>query len=337
VPGRLVGGSVDAAEGRDTGHGQHATDSPRGPAVSAPAVYTERLTKRFGTVTAVDTLDLLVERGEVFGYLGPNGAGKTTTIRMLLDFVRPTAGRCGLLGGSGADPAIRRRIGYLPADLDVDPRWSARELLDFYGALRGGLDRSWVAELLRRFDLDPERPVGELSTGNRRKVGIVQAVAHRPELLILDEPTSGLDPLLQHEFQVLVRELVSDGATVFLSSHVLPEVEQLADRVAILRNGRLVALSTVSELRRTARSRIDLRLAAPVTPADLAVFDGIAQATAADTTIRLVVDGPVDAVVKAAARLSVQAITSYEADLEEVFLTYYTGPADTPRSAAVTA
>jgi ABC-2 type transport system ATP-binding protein len=302
----------------------------REAAMSAPVVYAEGLTKRFGAVTAVDDLDLAVERGEVFGYLGPNGAGKTTTIRMLLDFVRPTAGRCGVLGGSGADQAIRRRIGYLPADLDVDPRWSARDLLDFYGALRGGVDRAWVDSLTQRFELDVDRPFGQLSTGNRRKIGLVQAVAHRPELLILDEPTSGLDPLLQHEFQLLIRELVTEGATVFLSSHVLPEVEQLADRVAILRRGRLVALSTVSELRRSARSRIDLRLAAAVTPADLAVFDGIAEATAADATIRLIVDGPVDPVIKAAARLTVQTITSYEADLEEVFLTYYQAREVTP-------
>jgi ABC-2 type transport system ATP-binding protein len=291
--------------------------------MDAPVVYAERLTKRFGSLVAVDELDLAVRPGEVFGYLGPNGAGKTTTIRMLLDFVRPTDGRCGLLGGSGSDPAIRRRVGFLPADLDVDPRWTARDLLEFYGALRGGLDRAWVDGLLDRFELDPGRPFGQLSTGNRRKVGIVQAVAHRPQLLILDEPTSGLDPVLQHEFQLLVRQLVAGGATVFLSSHVLPEVEQLADRVAILRRGRLVALSTVSELRNSARSRIELRLATPVKPADLAVFDGLANATATDTTVRLVVDGSVDAVLKAAARLPVQAISTQEADLEEAFLGFY--------------
>jgi len=297
--------------------------------VSAPAVRTEGLTKRFGALTAVDALDLAVEHGEVFGYLGPNGAGKTTTIRMLLDFIRPSAGRATVLGGSGADPQVRRRIGYLPADLDVDPRWTAGDLLDFYGALRGGHDATWERTLLDRFELDPTRPVGELSTGNRRKVGIVQAVAHRPPLLILDEPTSGLDPLLQHEFQLLVRELVGDGTTVFLSSHVLPEVEALADRVAILRSGRLVALSTVDELRRSARTRIDLRLNAPATAVDLAVFDGIAEASAADASVHLLVEGSVDPVLKAAARLTVQAITTHEADLEDVFLTYYQ-PANRP-------
>src|SRR5262245_11985359 len=292
-------------------------------AMSAPAIHTEQLTKRFGTLTAVDRLDLSVRVGEVFGYLGPNGAGKTTTIRLLLDFLRPTAGRASVLGGRGADPAIRSRIGFLPADLAVDPRWTATDLLDFYGRLRGGHQPGWVAQILARFDLDPTRPIGQLSTGNRRKVGIVQAVAHRPELLILDEPTSGLDPLLQHEFQILVRELVADGATVFLSSHTLPEVEALADRVGILRRGQLAALSSVDDLRASARTRIDLRLAAPATAADLARFAGIAEATATDTTIHLVVEGSVDPVLKSAAGLTVQAITTHQADLEDVFLTYY--------------
>jgi ABC-2 type transport system ATP-binding protein len=291
--------------------------------MNPPAIETVQLTKRFGVLAAVDRLDLAVERGEVFGYLGPNGAGKTTTIRMLLDFLRPTAGTARVLGGSGADPAVRRRIGYLPADLPVDPHWTANDLLDFYGALRGGHDPAWVGSLLARFDLDPTRPVGQLSTGNRRKVGIVQAVAHRPELLILDEPTSGLDPLLQHEFQLLIRELVAGGATVFLSSHVLPEVEQLAARVAILRRGQLVALSTVEDLRRSARTRIDLRLASPADPAVFAAVPEVVEATAADSTLHLVVEGSVDRVIKAAAGLTVQSIVTREADLEDVFLSYY--------------
>ena len=293
--------------------------------MSGPAIATSGLTKRFGSLTAVDSLDLVVRRGEVFGYLGPNGAGKTTTIRLLLDFIRPTSGRAEVLGGSGADPAIRRQVGYLPASLDVDPRWCARDLLSFYGELRGGRDLAWERALLERFDLDPARPVGQLSSGNRRKVGIVQAVAHRPPLLVLDEPTSGLDPLLQHEFQLLVRDLVADGATVFLSSHVLPEVEALADRVAILRRGVLVALATVDELRRSARTRIDLRLAEPPAAADLAAFAGLAEVSATNATIHLVVEGPVDPVLKAAARLTVQAIATHDADLEDVFLTYYQG------------
>jgi ABC-2 type transport system ATP-binding protein len=291
--------------------------------VSQPAIRAVGLAKRFGSVQALRELDLEVQRGEVFGYLGPNGAGKTTTIRLLLDFIRPTSGHVEVLGGSGADPAVRRRIGYLPAELPVDPRWTAQDLIVFYGKLRGGVDAGWVRELLGRFDLDPTRRVGELSTGNRRKIVIIQAVIHRPELLVLDEPSSGLDPLLQYEFQRLVRELATAGTTVFLSSHVLPEVEALAGRVAILRRGELVTVAGVQELRQQARQRIELRLARPADTARFAGVPGVVEAQADDTRIRLVVEGPVGPALQAAAGLEVQRIVTHEADLEDVFLSYY--------------
>ena len=287
------------------------------------AIRTSGLTKHFGAVRAVEDLDLDVRPGEVFGFLGPNGAGKTTTIRLLLDFLRPTRGDTTVLGGRGADPEIRRRIGYLPADLRVDPRYRGEDLISFLGTLRGGTDASFLRSLLDRFQVDPKRPVGELSTGNRRKLGIVQAFMHRPELVVLDEPTSGLDPILQHEFLELVREEVARGATVFLSSHVLPEVERVADRVAILRRGRLVTVAGVEELRARARQRIDLFVAGA---ADLTVFHGVAgvvDVEARHGSVHLVVEGSVDAVLKAAARLSVQRIVTHETDLEEVFLEYY--------------
>ena len=287
------------------------------------AILTRGLTKHFGQVRAVQSVDLEIEKGEVFGFLGPNGAGKTTTIRMLLDFLRPTAGTARVLGGSGADPAVRRRIGYLPADLRVDPRYTSDELLSFFGALRESKDISFRRSLLDRFDLDPSRPIGELSTGNRRKVGIVQAFMHRPELVILDEPTSGLDPILQHEFLELVREVVGRGTTVFLSSHVLPEVERAAHRVGILRRGQLVTVAGVDELRSRARQRIDLLVAGQV---DTRVFDGVpgvVDVDGSDGLVRLVVEGSVDGALKAAAHLSVDRIVTHEADLEEVFLEYY--------------
>lgn len=283
------------------------------------------LTKDFGDLRALDALDLSVERGEVFGYLGPNGAGKTTTIRLLFDFIRPTAGTVSVLGGSGADPEVRRRIGYLPADLPVPRRYTAHDVLDFYGRLRGGLDHRWVDQLLQRFELDPGRPVGELSTGNRRKVGIVQAVAHRPALVVLDEPSSGLDPLLQREFGLLIRELVDGGTTVLMSSHVLPEVEEMADRVGIIRNGRLVRIATVDELRQQARQRIELRTAGSADASSFAGLPGVVEATADGNVIKLVVEGSVDAVIKAAARFEVERIVSHEAPLEEIFLSYYDG------------
>ncbi|HEV3497015.1 MAG TPA: ABC transporter ATP-binding protein [Actinomycetes bacterium] len=291
--------------------------------MSQPVIRAVALSKRFGSVEALRDLDLEVQPGEVFGYLGPNGAGKTTTIRLLLDFIRPTSGRIEVLGGTGADPAVRRRIGYLPAELPIDPRWTAQDLIDFYGTLRGGVDAGWVQELLGRFDLDPSRRVGELSTGNRRKVGIVQAVIHRPELLVLDEPSSGLDPLLQYEFQRLVRELAGAGTTVFLSSHVLPEVEALAGRVAILRRGELVTVAGVEQLRQQARQRIELRLARPADAGLIAGVPGVVEAKADDTRIRLVVEGPMGPTLRAAAGLEVQRIVTHEADLEDVFLSYY--------------
>ena len=290
------------------------------------AVRTEGLTKHFGVVKAVDDVDLVIERGEVFGYLGPNGAGKTTTLRLLLDFLRPTAGRAVVLGGSGGDPEIRRRIGYLPGDLRLDDDYTARDVIELFGRLRGGVDQRWVDALIERFGLDPSRPVGELSTGNRRKVGVVQAFMSRPELLLLDEPTSGLDPLLQHEFNALVREVVAEGATVLLSSHVLPEVEILADRVGIVRRGRLVAVAGVEELRLAARQRIELHVAGPVGEADLARFrtvPGVAEVSAQAGVVQVVVEGPVDGVVKVAAGLEVLRIVSHETDLEDVFLRYY--------------
>ena len=292
------------------------------------AVRTEGLTKHFGAVRAVDDVDLVIERGEVFGYLGPNGAGKTTTVRLLLDFLRPTAGRAVVLGGSGGDPEIRRRIGYLPGDLHLDPDYTATDVIELFGRLRGGFDRPWVDTLLARFDLDPGRPVGELSTGNRRKVGVVQAFMSRPELLLLDEPTSGLDPLLQHEFNALVREVVAEGATVLLSSHVLPEVETLATRVGIVRKGRLVAVAGVDELRQAARQRVELHVAGPVDEADVARFravDEVSEVSVEAGVVHLVVEGTMDGVVKVAAGLEVLRIVSHETDLEDVFLRYYEG------------
>ncbi len=296
-----------------------------GALMTDAAVRTEGLTKHFGPVQAVDDLDLVIERGEVFGYLGPNGAGKTTTVRLLLDFLRPTAGRAVVLGGSGGDPEIRRRIGYLPGDLRLDPDYTGTDVIELFGSLRGGVDRPWVDSLLERFGLDPGRRVGELSTGNRRKVGVVQAFMSRPELLLLDEPTSGLDPLLQHEFNALVREVVAEGATVLLSSHVLPEVETLATRVGIVRRGRLVAVAGVEELRQAARQRIELHVAGESDAERFRGVPGVIEASAAPGVVHLVVEGSVDGVIKAAAGLEVLRIVSHETDLEDVFLRYYEG------------
>jgi ABC-2 type transport system ATP-binding protein len=266
-----------------------------------------------------------VRRGEVYGYLGPNGAGKTTTIRLLLDFIRPTDGTYTVLGSTGTDAEVRRRIGYVPGELRFDPRHTTNDLIDFYGRLRGGVERTYADSLLERFDLDPTRPIGHLSTGNRRKVAIVQGFMHRPELFVLDEPTTGLDPLLQHEFQRLARDVVGDGATVFLSSHVLPEVEVMADRVGILRRGKLVTVAGITELQRRARQRLDLHVSGEATAKPFARLPGVVGASIARGVVRLVVEGDVDRVIKAAAKMHVRRVVTHETDLEEVFLDLYRG------------
>ena len=290
------------------------------------AIRTRGLTKVYrGGTTAVRELDLAVRVGEVFGFLGPNGAGKTTTIRILLDLLRPTAGDAEVLGldARRAGVEARRRIGYLPGDLALYPKLTAHETLTYLGALRGGVPERAVTVLSERLGLDLDRPVGTLSHGNRQKVGLVQAFMHEPELLVLDEPTGGLDPLLQQEFHRLVEEAAAAGRTVFLSSHVLSEVERVANRVGIIRGGTLVALEEIAALKQRATRRLDVELARPVDVASFAKLPNVREAQAERALLHLVVEGPVDAVVKALAEHEVVSITSHEPDLEEVFLEYY--------------
>lgn len=289
------------------------------------AIETEKLVKTYGRNRGLTGLDLRVERGEVYGFLGPNGAGKSTTIRLLLDLIRPTSGRVGVLG---ADPrrdgvALRRRIGYLAGDFVVDGRQTARELLTYLGNLRGGVPRARIEELADRLDLDLGRRIRGLSRGNRQKVGVVQAFMHDPELLILDEPTSGLDPFLQQEFLSLVREARAGGRTVFMSSHVMSEVQQTADRVGIIREGRLVTVARVEELREQAVRKVEISFADPVTEAEFADLPGVSEVSVTGSTLRCRLDGRADALVKAAAGHTVVGLLSEEPDLEEIFFGYY--------------
>lgn len=296
------------------------------------AILTEGLTKRYGKSRGVVALDLQVEPGEVFGFLGPNGAGKTTTIRVVLDLIRPTEGRALVFGRDSRRDSleIRARSGYLPGELSLYPRLTGRETLRYLANLRGGVDWRYVAELSERLDCDLGRKVADLSSGNRRKVGLIQALMHRPELLILDEPTSGLDPLVQHEFYHLVEEARDAGQTVFLSSHVLPEVQRVCDRVAIIREGELVALEDVAGLTGRAVRELEVVFARPVPAAD---FHGVPGVTAVKAggedgaALGLTVTGAMDAVVKKLAEYDVLSLTSHEPDLEDVFLTYYEGEA----------
>jgi ABC-2 type transport system ATP-binding protein len=289
------------------------------------AIRTEGLVKRYGRHRGLAGLDLEVQRGEVYGFLGPNGAGKTTTIRLLLDLIRPTVGRASVLG---LDPrrdgiGLRRRVGYLAGDFVVDGRQTGRELLTFLGNLRGGVPPARLDALAERLELDLRRRIKTLSRGNRQKLGVVQAFMHAPELLILDEPTSGLDPFLQQQFQHMVGEAKAAGQTIFMSSHVLSEVQQVADRVGIIRQGRLVTVERVETLRERAVRKLEIHFDTPVPAAEFAALPGVSDLRVDGTMLRCRLAGGADALVKAAARHTVLDLLSEEPDLEELFFDYY--------------
>ena len=293
---------------------------------AGPAIEAEALTKTYrGGARGVEDLTFQIAHGEVFGFLGPNGAGKSTTIRMMLDLIRPTSGRLTILGGDARrdGPAIRARMGYMPGDLRLYPRMTARELVGYFAHLRRMDDTGDADALAGRLDLDLDRPLRALSRGNRQKVGLVQAFMHRPELLVLDEPTSGLDPLVQQAFAGLARETVERGGTVFLSSHVLSEVQHVADRVGVVREGRLELIDTVESLRARAAQRVEVTFAS--TPADGAL-DGVPGVRVLErhgAVVLMALEGSIDALVKRLAHFEVLAIDSHEADLEDVFLGLY--------------
>jgi ABC-2 type transport system ATP-binding protein len=291
----------------------------------AAIIQTEKLTKRYGTHRGIEDVDLVIETGEIFGFLGPNGAGKTTTIRLLLDLIRPTSGRAAVFGiDSSADPvAIHRRIGYVPGEFTLYDRLTGGQTLEYFGNLRGGVDRAYQAQLIERIDLDPSRRFKEYSKGNKQKVGLVIALQHRPELLILDEPTAGLDPLVQQTFFEILREVIAGGGTAFLSSHILSEIEKSCDRVAIIRDGRLVKVDRVDALRDLAHHQVELRFAGPVPMADFEGLPGVSDVSADDHVLRLRVYGTMAPVIRAAARHELLDFTSREPSLEETFLAQY--------------
>jgi ABC-2 type transport system ATP-binding protein len=288
-------------------------------------IRTEKLTKYYGTHRGIIDVDLEVQRGEVFGFLGPNGAGKTTTIRTLLDLIRPTSGKAYVFDiESSANPsAIHKRIGYLPGEFSLYDRLTGGQTLEYFGNLRGGVDRAYQAKLIERFEIDPTRRFREYSKGNKQKIGLVVALQHRPELLILDEPTSGLDPLVQQTFFNTVREHVKDGATVFLSSHILSEVEKSCDRVAIIREGRIVRLDRVDALRDLAHHQVEMRFAGEPPIEAFQSLQGVSDVEVTDHAIRLRVFGPITGVVQTAAKLGVTDFLSREPSLEETFLAQY--------------
>jgi len=292
------------------------------------AVATHRLTKSYGSSRGIVDLDLTVEAGEVLGFLGPNGAGKSTTIRTLLDFQRATSGAAEVLGLDIRRDSveIRRRTGYLSGDLRLLDRLTAADHVAWCSHLRGGHDEQVTTELVERFGVVMDRPVRDLSRGNRQKVGLLLAFMHRPELLILDEPTSGLDPLVRAEFDALLRETAADGRAVLLSSHSLDEVQRVADRVTIIRDGRLVVSDSVDHLRENAVRVLELRFGEPVDPQDFAVLDGVDVVHTDGDRVDVHVAGDLKPVLARAIERDLVDLVARHADLDELFLSYYRTP-----------
>jgi ABC-2 type transport system ATP-binding protein len=288
-------------------------------------IETEKLTKFYGKHRGIVEVDLQVNEGEVFGFLGPNGAGKTTTIRTLLDHIHPTGGRARIFGiDTTVDPvAIHRRIGYIPGEFSLYDRLTGGQTLRYFASLRGGIDRAYQASLIERFEIDPSRRYREYSKGNKQKIGLVIALQHRPDLLMLDEPTSGLDPLVQQSFYSLVREARDEGRTVFVSSHILSEVERTCDRVAIIREGRLVKVDRVEALRDLAHHQVELVFASPVPAAEFEALPGVSDVVEEDHRLRMRVSGSIAPVVETAARHTLVDFVSREPTLEETFLAQY--------------
>ncbi len=289
------------------------------------AIQTEALTKDYGGGAGLFDLDLRVESGETFGYLGPNGAGKTTTIRLLMDMIRPSRGRAAVFGvDCQAQPVeVKRLVGYLPGEM---PQWGAlrgREVVAYVGGLRGGIDRQAVSALAERLDLDLGRRFREYSSGNKRKLGLVLAFMHRPRLLLLDEPTSGLDPLIQQEFYRMIEEAREGGATVFLSSHVLSEVERICQRVGILRRGRLVQVARLDELHHLRYHRLEADFTGDVPVDAVRAAAGVDEVTAEDHHLACSVHGSFGPVLEALARGEVVNLVTHEPSLEEVFLAQF--------------
>ncbi|HJM89356.1 MAG TPA: ABC transporter ATP-binding protein [Dehalococcoidia bacterium] len=291
-----------------------------------PAIELQQLAKNYGDVRALDGVDLTVESGQIFGFLGPNGAGKTTTLRILLDLIRPTSGRALIHGFDAQREPIeaRRRIGYVPDDPEMYETMTGLHYLELLASLRpDGVDIGYRDELIERLGLDPTRRIGTLSRGNRQKVGIVLALMAQPQLVVLDEPTTGLDPLAQEETHVLLREVAMDGRTVFFSSHLLAEVEQVCDRVAMLRDGRVLDVLEPAARQRLAPQRFIVTFDGPPALDGLDALDGVTVVSLDGPTLVMEVSGDTDAVVKRLAAHTVVRLETDELSLEELFRSYY--------------
>ncbi len=305
--------------------------------MTQPMIDVDKLTKSYGGKRGIVDVSFQVPEGEVFGFLGPNGAGKTTTIRLLMALLRADSGSARIAGLDSWEKAleIKRLIGYVPGEPALDRNLTGGQILEYFANLRGGVDRVYLKKLIERMDLDTSRKFRQYSTGNKRKVVLIQAFMHRPRVLILDEPTSGLDPLNQQEFDGMVREARDEGRTVFLSSHVLSEVEKICTRVAIIRDGSIARIGGVHELTDIKRYEITIAFAHPVPTDAFSKLEGVAEVETLDngSAIRIAMQGSADAVIKAAAQYPVVSLTSYEPSLEDIFLRYYERDGQAPKEA----
>lgn len=299
------------------------------------------LTKTFGRARGVSDLTFDVHTGEVFGYLGPNGAGKTTTIRLLMGLIRPTAGSATIAGFDCWLKAteVRRLVGYLPGEWTFDPTLTGAQILQYLANLRGGVDVSYRNRLIERFGLDPSRRFREYSHGNKQKVGLIQAFMHQPRLLILDEPTIGLDPLNQQEFYALLAETRTAKQTVFLSSHVLAEVEHMCDRVGIIREGQLVTVDEIARLKELKQHSLEITFDTPPSTAWFDHVPGVLEVSDihGGQTLRLSVQGDLSAIIERAASHHATNVATEEPSLEDIFLRFYSGttpPAARPEAVA---
>lgn len=290
------------------------------------AIEMRGLTKDYGRLRALDNVSLTVSQGEIFGFLGPNGAGKTTAIRLLFDLIRPTAGSAYVWGADCQRDSVQARehMGYLPGDLRLYERLTGQETIDFFCSLRDGIDQALVQEMVRRLELDTSKVVKTYSKGNRQKLGLVLAMMHRPRVLVLDEPTSGLDPLVQETVENLLREFVKNGGTVFFSSHILSEVERLCDRAAFLREGKLVAVETIRDVKGRSLHMLDVTFSEPVSPGEFEM-PGVTVVAAQGTRLQLEVLQNLDGVLKQIARHTVIDLRTEQPSLDEVFRVHYEG------------
>jgi len=312
---------------------------PTTATTATPAIATYSLSKSYGSNRGIHDISLHVEHGEIFGFLGPNGAGKSTTLRTLLGFLRPTSGRSEILGldSHGKTVEIHRRLGNLPSEFNLEDRMTGAQLLRFFTDLRGATTTlDYAHELAERLQADLNRPMRRLSRGNKQKIGIIQALFHRPEVIILDEPTNGLDPLVQEEFLEILKETRAAGQTILFSSHILPEIERVTDRVGIIRAGELIAVEKPSTLTGRAFRYVRITFVDPLESEDLQRFanlPGIERFAAEGTTVTFRAHGSMDAIIQFASLHPVRQFDSERPSLEEIFLTYYSEPPSSSTSA----